>query len=205
MILLQSEFVRWLKQHRWIEALLELPWHRIETLYIGEKLALASLTLVCVIGWIAAGNRFFACQFSMPANRKTLRIQKRKTGFGIKHFVLILIALLPGGMVGMFTIYAIMGKELWRRDALLICGISLVPAALLLGMRLESFPWPQIRDGVYVSGLLGLIFGLLHFWALTKLLREWWGEPDECVAWWPPLALWAQVSMLSAAALRILF
>jgi hypothetical protein len=55
-----------------------------------------------------------------------------------------------------------------------------------------------------VSGLLGLIFGLLHVWALVKLLRQWWGESDECVPWWPPAALWLQIVMLAGAAIRML-
>jgi hypothetical protein len=39
---------------------------------------------------------------------------------------------------------------------------------------------------------------------MIKLLREWWGEPDECVPWWPPLALWMQGLLAWAIAYRIL-
>jgi hypothetical protein len=96
-----------------------------------------------------------------------------------------------------------MGHANWRRDALLIVGLSLVPALLMMVSRWDDFPWPGLRDAIYFSGLLGLVFGLLQCWVLIKLLREWWGEPDECVAWWPPLALLLQCSLLLGAMVRI--
>ena len=75
---------------------------------------------------------------------------------------------------------------------------------ILVFARTMDFPWPHLRDAIYFSGLVGLIFALLQVWVLIKLLREWWGEPDECVAWWPPLALCMQLSLLMAATGRIL-
>ncbi|HEY3323263.1 MAG TPA: hypothetical protein VGP72_22605 [Planctomycetota bacterium] len=180
------------EQSHWLPVL-RPHWERISELYIGEKLAIGTLLVVSLLGSIAATNRFFAGHFGWPKARKALKAPKRKKGFGIKHVILVLLALLPGGLVGTFTVYAIMGKERWRRDALTIVEISVLPGLLLLSLRAPFLPWPQLRDTVYFSGLLGLIFGLLQIWAAVKLLREWLGEPDECVPWWPPLALCLQL------------
>jgi hypothetical protein len=173
-------------------------------LYVGEKLALGALLGVTLVSAVAATDRLFSGNYGWPRQRRAPRTSKRKKGIGVKWVVMALIALLPGGLVGMAAVYAVMGRENWRRDALKIVGMSLVPAGLLGLLRLEQWPWPEMRDAVYVSGLLGLIFGLLHVWALVKLLRQWWGEPDECVPWWPPAALWLQIVMLAGAAIRML-
>lgn len=184
---------------RHTDAVLRQHWGRLAALYIGEKLALGALLFVCILGGIAATNRYFSGHFGMPLPRKSVKTPRRKKGFGVKHLALLLVALLPGGLVGMFTVYSIMGRGHWRRDALIIVVGSLVPGGLLLAAHSTHFPWPHLRDAIYFSGLVGLVFALLHCWALIKLLREWWGEPDECVAWWPPLALCIQVLMLCVA------
>ncbi|MCY3017811.1 MAG: hypothetical protein NTW87_02100 [Planctomycetota bacterium] len=194
----------WLRRIEWVDRLWRLPWERIPELYIGEQLALGTLLGVTVLGCAAAANRFLAGHFSWPKPRKAVKAPKRKRGVGIKWLVLGLIALLPGGLVGTAAVYAIMGKENWRHDALRIVGVSMVPAGLLALLRAEGFPWPELREGVYGSATLGLIFGLLHVWAMIKLLRQWWGEPDECVPWWPPAALCLQVLILFGAAVLLL-
>jgi hypothetical protein len=183
----------------WLHALPQ----RFSEIFVGEKLAIATLAMVCLVGFVAAANRFLAGQFSWPHPRAAVTRPKRPKGFGLRHVVMILVALLPGGMVGMFTLYAIMGKENWRRDSLLIIGLSLLPAIFLIVLREPDFPWPQARDAIWVSGLCGLVFAMLQIWALIKLLRQWWGEPEECVPWWPPLTLWLQSALLVTALLRI--
>ena len=187
-----------------LDRALRLAWERLAAMYIGEKLAMSTLLFVTVLGSIAAVNRYFSGHFGMPAPRKTIKVPKRAKGFGVKHLALLGVALLPGGMVGMFTIYHIMGSDHWRRDAFIIVGGSAIPGLFLVSMRMNAFPWPHLRDAVYLSGLVGLVFALLQCWALIKLLREWWGEPDECVAWWPPLALCIQVFMLCVGSHLIL-
>lgn len=188
----------------WFARMVPLPWQRLAELYIGEKLALGSLLCVTLMGAIAGINRFLAGEFSWPKRRKSIKTPKRKKGFGVKHIVLLLIAILPGGLVGTATVYAVMGKEHWRKDALWIVTFSFLPALLLMLFRAAWFPWPHYRDAIYLSGLMGLIFGMLQLWALIKLLREWWGEPDECVPWWPPAAFWLQLLLLWVVIVRIL-
>ena len=194
----------WLTQALGVERILMLPLQRIHALYLGEKFALACLLPVSLMGCVAALNRFLAGEFAWPKPRKAVKEPKRKKGFGLKHLAMLLLALLPGGLVGTVAVYALVGKEKWRSDALLMVGLSAVPALLLLLLRAGFFPWPELRDTVFLSGTLGLAFGLLQVCALVKLLREWWGEPEECVAWWPPLALCLQMLLLGAAGCNIL-
>jgi len=177
---------------------------RLPDLPIGEKLGLGVLFFACFTGTLAAANRFVSGPFSWSVDRATLVLPKQRKGFGIKHLVLLLIALLPGGLVASFTVYAIMGKGNWRRDSVFVLGLASLPSALLLSARTEHFPWPELSDAIYFSGLLGLIFGMLHLWILIKLLRQWWGEPDECVPFWPPLALLLQWALLLTAGVGIL-
>ena len=185
-----------------LDPLLHLPWERIPALYIGEKIALGSLLAVTLIECVAAANRFFAGEFHWPKPRKQIRTPKRKKGFGVKWLMVAALALLPGGLAGTAAVYVIMGKEGSRRDALRIVGLALIPALLLALLRVS--PWHELHDAVYVSGLLGLVFGLLHVWALVKLLRQWWGEPEECVPWWPPAALCLQCVVLAGVAVRLM-
>lgn len=204
MLLPPAALAELLRRIECVDRIWRLPWERLPTLYVGEKLALSLLALVTLIGGIAAVNRLLAGHYRWPKARKVVKVPKHRKGVGIKWLALVLIALLPGGIVGLATVYAVMGKESWRRDALRIVGLSLAPAGLLGLLRLESFPWPDMRDAIYTSGLLGLIFGLLQIWALIKLLRQWWGEPDECVPWWPPAAFCLQALLLVGAGIRLL-
>jgi hypothetical protein len=199
-----SFILDWICSLSWINWAIHLHWERIGELFIGEKIAIGTLLAVTVIESVVASNRFLALEFATPKTRKSVKTPRRKKGFGLKHAALLLIALLPGGLVGSFVIYTIMGKEDWRRDTVTILGVSLLPVLLLALLRASWFPWPEFSDAIYISGLFGLIFALLHVWAMIKLLREWWGEPDECVAWWPPLTLWMQALLLWAMAYRIL-
>ena len=82
-----------------------------------------------------------------PRSRASVKQPRRPKGFGLRHLVMILVALLPGGMVGMFTLYAIMGKENWRRDSLLITGLALLPAGLLIALRWPDFPQTDSEFG----------------------------------------------------------
>ncbi|HYG75823.1 MAG TPA: hypothetical protein VEK08_12535 [Planctomycetota bacterium] len=199
-----GELPQWISDLHGIRYAIELFWQRVPRLAIGEQMALGALLFACLVGAIAAVNRILSGQFAWPVERKKVKTPKKKQGFGVKHLVLLLIALLPGGFVASVTVYAIMGKENWRRDSIAVLGLSIIPALLLLAARSKNFPWPDLHDAIYFSGLLGLIFGLLQLWVLIKLLRQWWGEPDECVPWWPPLALLLQWAMLSGAAYGIL-
>ena len=194
----------WFSHPEILDRILRHMWERLAAMYIGEKIAMITLLLVSIIGSIASVNRYFSGHFGVPVPRKIVKAPKRAKGFGVKYLVLLGVALLPGGMVGMFTIYSIMGTSHWRRDASIIVGGSLIPAACLVALRFDSFPWAHLHDSVYVSGLIGMIFALLQCWASIKLLREWWGEPDECVAWWPPIALCMQVAVLCIAAHLVL-
>ena len=197
--------IEWLYHIPGIEPLLQQHWERIGALFIGEKIALAALAAVVMTESVVAANRFMAMEFAWPKPRKSVKKAKREKGFGLKKVALLVLALIvPGGLVGTFVIVAIMGKENWRRDAYWIVGLSLPFVLLLFLLRASFFPWPEWKDHLYISGTLGLIVGLLQVWAMIKLLREWWGEPDECIGWWPPLALGCQALCLAAAAWRIL-
>ncbi|MFH0939075.1 MAG: hypothetical protein V1899_07325 [Planctomycetota bacterium] len=194
----------WLLRIECVDCVLRLPWDRLHTLYVGEKLALGTLLTVSLLGSVVAINRLLIGEFHWPKPRKSARASRRKKRLGLKHLVLLLIALLPGGLVGTVTVYIVMGKDNWRRDAIWIIGLSTPLALLLALLRAEWLPWPQLSDNLYLSGLLGLIFALLQIWALIKLLRQWWGEPDECVPWWPPATLCLQGMLLSACVIRML-
>src|SRR5260221_10832582 len=100
---------------------------RLNRLHIGDKLALASLLAVAMMGAIAALNRFLAGEFALPKPRSSVKTPRRKKGFGLKHLVFVVLAVLPGGIVGTLAVYAVLGKEHWRRDAFYIVGMSLIP------------------------------------------------------------------------------
>ncbi|MGD0093153.1 MAG: hypothetical protein ABSE73_24840 [Planctomycetota bacterium] len=135
-----TTYPSWLPRLEWLERILALPWHRIPELYIGEKLALAGLVAVTFIGAATALDRLFKGGFCWPKAPRKGKTAKRKKGLGVKWLGLALLALLPGGLVGMATIYTIMGKEKWRSEALQIVGLALAPAGLLGVLRLEGFP-----------------------------------------------------------------
>lgn len=189
-------FFRWVATLEWVPPIFIKIWHALLQLSLGEWIAILALMLAVVLSGAAAANRFFMCYFHMPVPRASLPPDPPKKGFGIKHLVLLLIALLPGGLVGSVVAYAIMGKEGWRRSTLYIVGLSLIPALMLGVLRYRGFPHPEWRDAIYIGGVIGLTFGVLQLWICTKLLREYFGEPDVCVPWWPPLSLWIQTAML---------
>ena len=195
--------IEWLYHLPGVERLLRLHWERLGDLFTGEKLAVGALWAVTTVELVVAVNRFMAMEFVIKP-RKAVKTPKRKKGFGLKVVALALLALLPGGLVGTFVVYNIMGKDNWRRDAFWIVGLSLPVALIMFLLRASFFPWPQWSDSIYIVGALGLVFGILQVWAMVKLLREWWGEPDECIAWWPPAALWCQAACALAVAWRIL-
>jgi len=191
-------FFRWVAKLEWLPPAVSKLGIALLSLTLGESLAILSLSLAVLITGAAAANRFFMCHFIRPVPRSALPPEPPKKGFGIKHLVLLLIALLPGGIVGSVVAYAIMGKERWRQSALRILGLSLIPAAMLAVMRYSGFPHKEWRDALYIGGVLGLTFGVLQLWICTKLVREYFGEPDICVPWWPPTALWLQTGLLVA-------
>lgn len=175
---------------RW---LLNLPWQRIPELSIGEQLSLGVLTACVVFGTLAALDRMTSDPVDAPAKPKP------KKGLGMRHLALLLVALLPGGLVGSAAVVLAMGKGHWRRDATSIVGLSYSVGAVLLWYSSRFFPLPQFAHDFYVSGVLGIAFGLLNLWATIKLLRELWGEPMAKVPWHPPLALWLQGLQLGTA------
>lgn len=202
-------FFRWLAKLEWLPPTVLKLWTALLNLSLGESLAILCLFLAVLFAGAAAANRFFMCYFVRPVPRSSLPPeppQKRFAikGFGIKHFVLLLIALLPGGIVGSVVAYAVMGKERWRQSSLRILGLSLLPAAMLALMRFPGFPHKEWRDALYIGGVLGLTFGVLQLWISIKLVREYFGEPDICVPWWPPTALWLQTGLLTACFIVLL-
>ena len=68
----------WLHHIPGLERLRQLPWHRVGSLYIGEKLALGVLAFVTLTEVVVAANRFMAMEFAFPVARKTVRSPKRK-------------------------------------------------------------------------------------------------------------------------------
>lgn len=191
-------FFRWLAKLEWLPPSVLKLWHALLSLTLGESLAIVLLMIAVLLAGAAAANRFFMCHFIRPVPRSELPPEPPKKGFGIKHLVLLLIAILPGGLVGSVVVFAVMGKERWRQSALRILGLSLVPAAMLALMRHPGFPHKEWRDALYVGGVLGLTFGVLQLWICIKIVREYFGEPDICVPWWPPTALWLQTGLLIA-------
>lgn len=191
-------FFRWIAKLEWLPPSILKLWNALLSLTLGESLAILTLMLAVLLAGAAAANRFFMCHFEKPLPRSALPPEPPKKGFGIKHLALLLIAILPGGLVGSVVVFAVMGKERWRQSALRILGLSLIPAAMLAIMRHPGFPHKEWRDALYVGGVLGLTFGVLQLWICIKLVREYFGEPDICVPWWPPTALWLQTGLLFA-------
>src|SRR4051812_28497268 len=88
-----ESFSDWLRQTALGEWFLQFYAEQFSHLFIGEKLALGILCSVCFVGSIAASNRFFAGHFDWPSPREEIKTPRRKKGFGLKHLVLLLIAL----------------------------------------------------------------------------------------------------------------
>lgn len=183
---------------RW---LLSVPWQRLLEQPAGVEIALAALVACVFLGGAAALGRLLALG-DEPAARPR---KKKGRRFGLKYLALVLVALLPGGLVGTTAVVLAMGKQNWRRDAAYIVDASLVLALALAWLSSPYFPLAELSDNLFVSGTLGLGFALFQFWATLKLLRESLGEPEAKVPWWPPLALWLQGALLFGSLLFILF
>lgn len=172
--------------------LLRWNWPRIPT---GAKIAVIALCVVAALGWLTAIRRLLLCLRRRRPDAPRSRFSK--------YLFVLLVALLPGGLLGTAAVTMIMGKKQWRRDAILIFGLSLLPGWTLAWMCAVDFPFPELAGNIFVHGTLGISFAVLQLWAGIKLLREGWGEPVENVPWWPPLAVWLELVML--AELIVLF
>ncbi|MBI3831174.1 MAG: hypothetical protein HY291_16770 [Planctomycetes bacterium] len=175
---------------RW---LVNLPWSRLLGLSVGEQIALSVLTLCVLLGGLSALDRMT----SDARDPEAAKPRKKKRGLGIRIIALVILALLPGGLVGSAAVLIVMGKEGWRRDAFSIVGLSLVIGVLLVWYSSTYFPFSALANNFYISGVLGITFALTQLWATIKLLREYWGEPIHKVPWYPPLALFLQTSVLA--------
>jgi len=171
---------------------LTLPWEQLNALNIGEKLSLVTLALCVTAAGLVAINRFLAMEFSAPLPCNQVRTPRRKKGFGLRYLIVLGAAILPGGLVGALTIPLLMGKSRWREDALKIFLLSLIPLLLLALLHWTEHAWLSTPLDFWFSAIIGLTFSMLQAWLTVKLLREGLGEPEECVPWWPPLALCAQ-------------
>lgn len=188
------------RQLRWLQS---LHWHRIAELSTGEHIAWGTLLVCVLLGGLAALDRLTAS--ADLQNPDAPKKPKRRRKFDPRYLVLVLVALLPGGLVGSAAVVLAMGKAHWRRDAISIVAASLPVLWLLLWMRSSYFPLPQVAWNFYITGVFGIAFGLLHLWATVKLLREYWGEPLKKVPWYPPQALWLQSLLLGAGVYWLLF
>lgn len=196
-------FFRWVATLEWVPPGLMKLWRALLSLSLGEDIAILFLLVAVILAGAAAANRFFMLEFSRPLPREALPPEPPKKGYGLKHLVLLLIAILPGGLVGSVVVYTVMGKSQWRQSCLRILALSMIPALALAAMRIKGFPHPEWRDALYIGGVLGLAFGVLQIWISIKILREYFGEPDVCVPWWPPAALVLQFGMLVATTFAI--
>jgi hypothetical protein len=185
----------------WLRAI--LPPHLLERfseLPLGFWIATGTLFVCVVLGWSAAVGMLGAHFEPLLVTRTGRR--SKKDG-GLKYFFLLLIALLPGGLIGTAAVAVLVGRKQWRRDAAYIQFVALVPALPLGLLTWSGFPWPWIADNLWLNGTLGLTFALLQFWATLKLLREAWGEPEQKVPWWPPLALFVQTLLFADIVLAL--
>jgi hypothetical protein len=180
----------------WLRA--ALPPHLLErfaTLPLGFWIAAGTLFLCVVFGWSGAVGILGARLEGLLVQRAGK--SRKKKDSGLKYLILLLVALLPGGLLGTAAVALLVGRKNWRRDAIGIQFVSLLPAFPLGLLSWSGFPWPWVADDLFLNGTLGLTFALLQLWATLKLLREAWGEPEQKVPWWPPLALWAQTLLLA--------
>lgn len=174
-------------------------WARLTSLPAGAWIAFGVLALAVALGWAVALNRIATRLDAWLGERRPAR-KRKKEGRGLKVLGLVFLAILPGGLVGTAAAALIVGKKDWRRDALILQAWSLPLLLLLAWLSRPDCVWPAVAENVFVTGTLGLTAGLLEFWAMLKLLREAWGEPERKVSWWPPLALWGQTLLLAGAA-----
>ena len=186
----------WVPDFAPVREIIELPWDRIQNLAVGEQLALLAMAVVSGLVGLMALNRFLAVEFSKPLPRSEVPTPRRKKGFGLRYLWVLAAAVLPGGLVATFTVPLLMGKERWREDALRIFLISLIPLFGLVVLHVTGEELLHELLFFWISALVGLTFSILQVWLGIKLLREALGEPEECVAWWPPLAFCAQIALL---------
>jgi hypothetical protein len=192
-----ESFVSWLSTLQWVPDIVRRLWQALLVLSLGESTAVLMLFVAVAISSLVIANRFFMLRFEAPLARAELPPEPPRKGFGLKHLLLLVIAVLPGGLVGSVLLYTVIGKEHWRASSLGILVLALIPAFALILLRMPWFPHPELRDALYAGGVAGLSFGVLQFWICIKILREYIGEPDVCVPWWPPLAWWFQAGMLA--------
>lgn len=178
-----------------------LPRQRLLLAPIGIQLALLILACCVLVAALAVLGRWL----DMLRPTQQPRSQRKKRGWGLKAVLLILIALLPGGLVAAVGAAACMGKGHWRRDATALVTTSLALALVLAWHVSPYFPVPHASENLAFSAVLGLTFGLLQLWALVKLLREYWGEPPVQVPMRPPFALGLQVLLLALGLAWILW
>jgi len=181
--------------------ILDLDWQRLWHLPMSAWIALGPLAFsIVMIGSAAMGSLLRERYPPLPG---TVILTPRKNRFGLKAVVLVLIALLPGGLVGAAAIHFLLGKKNWRGDSILILAVSLIPGLFLTYLLSGKFPFPEVAHNFMVRGSAALAFGVMQLWIMAKLLREVWGEPHEKVSWWPALAWILQLVVLAGAVILI--
>ena len=193
----------------WFAPVLALPWSRVANAPLGIHVYLGTLAGAVLLTGLAA----FGCiwrKLDDPAppapepvadpggSTTSTRIAKKR--FGLKSVALLLIAILPGGLVGSVAVLSLLGKENWRSNAVTIFEFSLIPALGLIWMDLHFHPVvvPAFIQPAHVE--LEMFFGLtgafMHFWITLKYLKQYWSEPDERLPMWPPAIWWAQIAQV---------
>jgi len=170
-----------------------IPWSRLLLAPVGIQLAVLILMFCVLVASLAVLGRWLEALRPPPKPES----KRTKRGWGLKAFLLLLIAIAPGGLAAAAGAAAGMGKAHWRRDAAALVATSLALALLLAWHVSPYFPAPHASENLFFSAVLGLAFGLLQLWALVKLLREYWGEPPSKVPLRPPLALGLQILLLA--------
>ncbi len=182
------------------------PWWKLRELPLGAWLVLGALLLcVLTVGLAAASHALTRMISSKPPQSAEIRTSARKP-WGVKALALIVLAILPMGLTAAGLIYLVMGKAHWRRDALALSLSSLLFLAPLAWLASPYFPYAEWQRNEWAWLVLALGFALVQLWALVKLLREYWGEPDDRVPLWPPAAWWLQGILLAGcltAAFRV--
>ena len=193
----------------WSEPVRALPWERVRNAPMGLQFFCALLGLsVLLVGFAAFGCIWRKLDDPKPPTGPLAEWPAPKKRYGMKTIILVLITLLPGGLVGSATILALLGRENWRRDAEYILAYSIIPTLglLWLGTRLTplSVP-PGIATVQYELELFcGLTAAFMHFWIMLKCLKQYWGEPDDRIPWWPPLVWWSQLLLFGGVSYYLL-
>ncbi|HLX63977.1 MAG TPA: hypothetical protein VKX17_22080 [Planctomycetota bacterium] len=168
-------------------------WTGVTHANLGMILAIGTLALWTLAGWAVTLGR-------MALRLRNLFRKKRppkEPNPWVKRIGVALAFLVPGGLVGTAAVALVMGKENWRRDAVLIVGAAMIPGAALWWLNTADFQYPVLHESLILQCTLAVTFGVLHLWAAIKLMRETLGEPVEKVRWWPPLGLWLQTCVLA--------